>query len=118
MERCESQLNAVVDDPRLSGMLFQRLALDRRGRMDQIFTRVTFAVPEPEPIEEAEGEVVEPTEALEPAAGFSPIEALEPGEPPGKGESGEQTEPAEQAAPPDEERPSEDKDSGNGTGPP
>ena len=46
-ERAEAHLTAIIDNPALNGMPFKRMALDRRKSLDEVFTRVTFAYPEP-----------------------------------------------------------------------
>ena len=66
-DRAEEHLTAVIEDPLLSGMPFQRLALDRRCALDKVFAEVEFKyeVPEDEATEEA---------AAVPADSADPIE--------------------------------------------
>ena len=48
------RLAAVIDDPALDGLPYKRLALDRRKRLDDVFTRTEFAAPTPEELAEAQ----------------------------------------------------------------
>jgi hypothetical protein len=41
-EQAEAHLKAVIDNPALNGMPFQRMAMDRRKALDDTFARVTF----------------------------------------------------------------------------
>ncbi len=48
-ERSEIHLREIMDHPAMSGLPFQKLALDRLDALDRIFTIVTFESPPEEP---------------------------------------------------------------------
>jgi hypothetical protein len=68
----DEQLGRIIDDPAMAAMPFMRLAMDRRERLDEIFTRLRFAEPEfeepadtepdVEPVDDAFGESVDEIE--------------------------------------------------------
>lgn len=65
-EKAEQHLTAVIENPLLSGMPFQGVALDRRSSLDDVFVDVDFKyeIPEEEPEQEAAAVPVEPADAL------------------------------------------------------
>ena len=60
-EKAREHLTAVVGNPLLTGMTFQRIALDRLDTLDETFTTVTMVAPTltPEELEALEAEALE-----------------------------------------------------------
>ncbi len=65
--RAEEHLTAVIENPQLSGMPFQRLALDRRTALNKVFAEVEFKyeVPEDEAAEETAAMPADPADPTE-----------------------------------------------------
>ncbi len=53
-DKAREYLTRIIDDPRLNGMPFQKLAIDRRKSLDDTFVLIQFDNPQPEPAPEVE----------------------------------------------------------------
>lgn len=65
-EQAREQLSAIVDDPKMSGLPYHRMAVDRLERLDKVFSLVRFDQP------------AEPTE-MQPAPSDAPVEVKQLG---------------------------------------
>lgn len=75
-EEAAQQFASVIDDPALDGLPYKRLAMDRRKRIDNIFTPTEFAEPTAEELAEAEEALEAAAKAAEDAAAaVTPVDA-------------------------------------------
>ncbi len=75
----EAHLSAIIDNPRLDGLPFKRIAMDRRDNLDDTFTRIVYGAPKEEPKPTAAAPQIDPSAAL--PSGQPPAETAPPSTP-------------------------------------